>query len=152
MPEKVIFLDIDGVLATRKSEAEKRTMDPGPLWFLDKDCVAVLKSLVDKTGADLVISSSWREAKTWLKNITTALAVAGWINPPIIGRTPVPEAILRGINIASWLEHNQTKTFVIIDDASDMLPEQFSRFVKTSMVGGLTMVHHDLCVQLLGLK
>ncbi len=46
---KVIFLDIDGVLKEEDYDAE----------FKD-ECFARLKQIVDATGAEIILSSSWR--------------------------------------------------------------------------------------------
>lgn len=46
---KVIFLDIDGVLKEEDYDAE----------FKD-ECFARLKKIVDATGAEIILSSSWR--------------------------------------------------------------------------------------------
>ena len=52
---KIIFLDIDGVLNCRNSK---------PSCFgimgVDNKKVEVLKSIVDKSGAKIVLISSWR--------------------------------------------------------------------------------------------
>src|SRR5436305_6195221 len=52
---KVIFLDIDGVLNCSKT--------PNPRDFpyiVDKKLLARFKKLMDRTGAKVVLSSSWR--------------------------------------------------------------------------------------------
>lgn len=46
---KVIFLDIDGVMKEEDYNAE----------FKD-ECFARLKRIVDETGAEIILSSSWR--------------------------------------------------------------------------------------------
>lgn len=51
---KVIFLDIDGVL---NSEDFFRN---NPDQAIDKNCVSILKNIVDKTGAVIVMSPGWR--------------------------------------------------------------------------------------------
>jgi Swiss Army Knife RNA repair-like protein len=52
---KVIFLDIDGVPNCKKT--------PNPRKFpyvVDKKLLARLRKLLDKTGAKVVLSSTWR--------------------------------------------------------------------------------------------
>ena len=56
MKMKVIFLDIDGVLNTN-SDRE-----------ISDDKLKLLSELVSKTGADVVLSSSWRN---WWNNPKT---------------------------------------------------------------------------------
>lgn len=48
---KVIFLDFDGVITTMKSR-----------WNLCKEKMELVKEIVDKTDAKIVISSSWRHS------------------------------------------------------------------------------------------
>lgn len=59
---KVIFLDFDGVITTMKSR-----------WNLCKEKMELVKEIVDKTGAKIVISSSWRHStlESTLDYITT---------------------------------------------------------------------------------
>ena len=58
---KIIFLDIDGVLCTAKSVGLLKTNIDGRLAKqFDPDCVVRLNHITDATGAQIVISSSWR--------------------------------------------------------------------------------------------
>ena len=60
---KVIFLDCDGVLNSDKTLYESNS--------LEDDLILNLKELVDKTGAKLILSSSWRsnpQATRYLMN------------------------------------------------------------------------------------
>ncbi len=50
MKRKIIFLDFDGVITTYKSR-----------WKLDKEKLDIFGTLLEKTGAEIVISSSWRK-------------------------------------------------------------------------------------------
>ena len=44
---------------------------------------------------------------------------------------------MRGEEIKTWLEHHpEVENYVIIDDDSDMLPEQLDNFVHTSNMHG----------------
>ena len=52
---KLMFVDVDGVLNNRA------TLSAGTsCWLLDPNCLLLLKDIVDKTGAKIVISSTWR--------------------------------------------------------------------------------------------
>lgn len=57
---RVIFLDIDGVLNCTSSKSEC-----GAYKGIDDKKVVVLKELVDKTQAKIVLASSWKES--WYK-------------------------------------------------------------------------------------
>ena len=50
--KKVIFLDVDGVLNSSRTLHEDIS--------LEDDLISNLKELVDKTGAKIILSSSWR--------------------------------------------------------------------------------------------
>lgn len=52
---KVVFWDIDGVLNDEGEEYEKGVV-------IDSNMVACLKYIVDQTGADIILSSSWKKA------------------------------------------------------------------------------------------
>ena len=57
---KAIFLDFDGVITTLESK-----------WRLSPPHMEIVKKIIDKTGAKIVISSSWRyrDVETTLKRI-----------------------------------------------------------------------------------
>jgi hypothetical protein len=88
--EKYIFLDIDGVLNTRKS-IELPMLDDKNHRF-DPACVEALNNIIEETDAKIVITSSWRnnlgsdEANlNWIRNI---FYVRGFNFPhSIIGQT-----------------------------------------------------------------
>lgn len=154
LKRKVIFLDIDGVVVTRRSNRVGITLSPRPPFFFDSNCVSVLKKLVEMTGAELVVSSTWRRLRCWKERIKNAFSRAGWDDVPISERTPVPErdcpeSEVRGEDIALWLEDNPVYRFLILDDGDDMLPDQLTNFVQTSMEEGLTKEHLEKCCEIL---
>jgi len=55
---KLIFLDIDGVLAT----AENALMPKHPEFSFpfDSDCVTILNKIIDHTSAEIIFTSDWR--------------------------------------------------------------------------------------------
>ena len=59
---KVIFLDIDGVLNTGRWHAQMGGNIPRDKYgyTFDPNAVANLKKILDETGAEIVISSSWK--------------------------------------------------------------------------------------------
>ena len=54
---KVIFLDVDGVL---NSQQLFEKCEDDQLISVDEDNIKNLKTIVDATGAKIVLSSSWR--------------------------------------------------------------------------------------------
>ena len=154
---KVIFLDIDGVLnasdymcalhyryrsLVHKDEAEypipnDEVRDSYGKYF-DPRCIIHLEAIINFTGCKIVISSTWRkDGLTKMKNLWEYRDLPG----EIVGVTPVLN-MERGEEIKNYLEeHDYITDYCIIDDDSDMLPEQMNNFVKTSNKFGLT--HQD---------
>ena len=56
LPPKLIFLDIDGVLNNANSSVFE-------LCVIEDELVNLLKEIVDKTGAKIVLSTTWRYTK-----------------------------------------------------------------------------------------
>jgi len=132
---KVIFLDIDGVLNTRYTPQRHRGFIG-----MHPELVERFNKLRARTGAKVVLSSTWRLAKDW-KN---TMAECGLDTEHFIDRTPhMPltggvEAMERGKEIQAWLnEHPDVEAYAILDDDSDMLPHQ-PHFKTSFYEGGLT--------------
>lgn len=151
---KIIFLDFDGVLNSwawwaRQPAATRDRHD----YLLDPAAIGLLNQLVMRTGAHVVISSSWR-LNSEMRPAAT-LCVCGFTGA-ILGQTPegVRESdmrtIHRGHEIAAWLEeHTDVEAFVILDDDSDMV-HLAERHIKTSQSIGLTQADVDRAVVMLG--
>jgi hypothetical protein len=109
---KVIFLDIDGVLNCDKT--------PNPRKFpyiVDKKLLVRLKKLLDRTGAKVVLSSTWRCDPVGL------FAAKHW-GVPFIDVCPDKPRSPRGKEITSWLaDHPKVTRFVVIDDEDDELDD-----------------------------
>lgn len=133
---KTIFLDIDGVLNVDYADRDQF----GHI-FRD-EYVQNLKEIIEKTGAKIVISSTWKD-----KGIERMLALWKERNLPgeIIDVTPdcvdVCEAtnivyydqVKRGHEIKLWLDrHPEVTQYVILDDIQDFLDEQQDYFVNCS--------------------
>ena len=121
---KVIFLDVDGVLNSehifkKEHQRYKRTHQVRVDKDLDKRFVKNLRWLVKKTGAKIVLSSSWRGAVKANKNhhLNKMFNKYGL---EIYDYTPTIN-IERGIEIQEWLNHHMDVTnIVILDDEDDM--------------------------------
>lgn len=87
---KVIFLDFDGVLNSLRSciafhgypFPESDTWDK-----FDLVAIGLMKKLCKETGAKIVLSTSWRLCMS-VEDVKDMFHELGWIEPPIIGRTP----------------------------------------------------------------
>ncbi len=132
---KIVFLDIDGVLNSRRTAIAFCGVSwagPGGIRAkMDEVAVRLIGGIVRHAGAGVVLSSSWRNDENW-ETIGPALDM------PIIDRTPTSTGP-RGREIADWLaEHPGVESYAIIDDDADMLPEQMPYFVHTSAWDGFT--------------
>lgn len=131
MYQRVIFLDIDGVLR-RVGDIEG---------IMNSTLVTIFCQVIENTSARIVISSNWRHGKNWKAHIRKEFREAGWDNPPIIGRTQENSGIRggRGNEIADWLHTYSTADFVIIDDIIyDLLPEQAEHIIECDENIGFT--------------
>ena len=143
---KVIFLDIDGVLNTTRImiaygkgvtgsfEEQASRLDPIPILFL--------RRLVKYADVKIVLSSTWRLCKEWreLSEITQL---------PISARTPFLDDI-RGRDIEKWMTDNPGVTqYVIIDDDSDLLPEQLPHHVLINEQNGISFENMESICKLL---
>lgn len=145
---KVIFLDVDGVLNSEKFFIDNHIR--GLLDEIDDFCVQLLKEIIDRTGAEIVLSSSWRVG-AHSKNpfnpfpkLENALKKHGL---KILDMTPVLNGT-RGKEIKAWLSKHSVDKFVILDDESDM-DDLLPHLVKTTFENGLTRVEVEKCVKML---
>lgn len=140
---KVLFLDIDGVL---NCERTRIAFDGIPhlitrehVAMLDQVAIGMIRALCEHANIGVVISSSWRSTTGW-QCLGRALRL------PTVDQTP-RLAGCRGDEIARWLaEHPEVDTYAILDDSSDMLDGQLSRFVRTCGFEGMTWANFkQLC-------
>ncbi len=138
---KLIFLDIDGVLCT--GNHMQKLSDNGEKWFkaLDPECVSRFNKLVAETGADVVVSSTWRLSHGSHGRLAEELLGKGVV-ANIIGMTPILHNrnldATRGDEIAAWIAGNKFDgKFVIIDDDDDM-GDLWVFLVQTDFLNGLT--------------
>ena len=102
--------------------------------------MARFKDLVAETGALVVLSSTWR----LIDESVATLRAAGILDHAHPDWRTGYHGSHRGQQIAEWLEHHPEVThYVILDDDSDMLPEQVPHFVQTRFETGL-LDHHCL--------
>lgn len=146
---KIIFLDIDGVLNCEiayvdRHEGREHDLIETESGEVSKRCVNLLNELTDDTNAKIVVSSTWR--RDGLEKISASLKSAG-VTGEIIGVTGNGKAgTVRGNEIYTWIEENpeivgtcyEYKSFIILDDDSDMLLWQKNHFFQVDPYCGLT--------------
>lgn len=113
-----IFLDIDGVLRTHKSDLEwsLRLGVPIPVSVyerrFDQKAISRINEVVGYTRAKIVITSSWR-VKHSLEELKQILRDNG-ISNEIVGKTEI--GLNRGEEIEQYISDNEIENYVVIDD------------------------------------
>lgn len=126
---KIIFLDIDGVLNVYCEGRDKY----GCLFH--KHFEENLKHIIESTNAKIVISSTWRlNGLISLKRMWSDRKLSG----EIIDVTPYLPNSSRGEEIQFWLDRNIYSNYVVIDDDNDILDIQKNNFVQTA-----NNIHHS---------
>ena len=148
---KIVFLDIDGVLVIRScfSKPLVRGFWLGPCQPFDLNCVRQLNRITATTGADIVVSSTWRHGnEERFLELKKFLRTQG-VNAKVLGRTPNLNTF-RGLEIQKWMKDNSWEgNIVILDDDEDM-DVLVHRLVKTDMIEGLTPRLADRVISMLG--
>jgi len=151
---KIIFLDIDGVLNSDdygRSEfylistaglSDAEIMLTHHHHHLDPSAIQVLNDLVKRSGAEVVLSSTWRgrytpEEMTKMLQDRGATFEIKFATPKLFGK--ISSRIPRGKEIAHYLKmlEKQPEAFVILDDHDDMIHLK-PFLVQTDMMHGLT--------------
>lgn len=150
---KVIFLDIDGVLNSSVYDRQRTDGDGN----IDKTRLALIRTLVDETGAKIVLSSSWRNH--WEKNPNECDEIGKSINSDfadekleIYDKTPKVGYLERSEEIRMWLKDNpDVKGFVIFDDNGYGWGDLTDNLIQTNYrIGrGLEQEHIDKALRLL---
>ena len=159
---KVIFLDVDGVLNSEDDlmvYREKNNINHCILYAEVEDRpLKLLKEIVDKTSAKIVISSSWRigcerngnKSIFGNKLFTKLQSKLNEYNISIYDITPSITEKQRGDEIKAWLDKNEAEQFIILDDDCDM--SEFSNtehFIQTTYKHGLTEELKDRAIEIL---
>ena len=183
--DKVIFLDIDGVLNNCKwadkywhvirglsTDMSKEDCE-GLTDLTDPVATNILFDILEKTGAYIVLSSSWRRwsiQETLQEFATTRHILFRKLVPYIVGVTARYQGPRkpRGEEIQDFIYSVNNNTidkdkyidkdvsfvenfkYVIIDDDSDMLKDQ--SFVQTNYFEGLTTEDANKVIEILGTK
>jgi len=135
-----IFLDIDGVLRTHKSDLEwsQYLGVPIPLSVyerrFDKKIVSYINEILGYTRAKIVVTSTWR-VKHSLEELKKIFRDNG-ISTEIVGTTGI--GIDRGEEIEQYISENEIENYVVIDDqVNDILkciPKE--RVIKVDSIKG----------------
>ena len=149
---KILFLDIDGVLnsdAFADYMLEEDNVDIFNEDMLDERAIVQLKKIVVTTGAEIVLSSSWRWYKDTRDKVHQQLRAK---DIDFIDTTPreINITMNRGMEIKAWLdEHPEVERFVILDDDDLRIEEYLPYHVKTTFKYGLTREKAAEAIQIL---
>jgi hypothetical protein len=149
--ERIIFLDIDGVLATRPMMPRGigREMVPSLRPKLPRALraqpIAFLNQICAETNAQLVISSSWR-LKGDPRPALVDAGVTGRFHDDWATDADGPQ---RGDEIERWLAAHEAADYVVLDDWRQGLERHASRLVLTDFRVGLTAQDARAAVALL---
>lgn len=169
MNDKIIFLDFDGVLNT--GHYQRLLQYLGNPWrdrygaLFDPDAVRQLKRIVDATGADIVVESSWKYLglnamrELWeirnlpgkIIDITPSSVSDGCLLSTDLDNIPPSMLHCKGIEIASWLSKyaKQDIRYVIIDDEYVILDSQLPHFILTNPYEGITEEQANRAISML---
>ena len=156
---KCIFLDIDGCINCSKTT--KRLESAPDFTFVDTRKVLRLRNIVERTGAQLVLSSTWRfgaDPKAfYLEKMAYCELLEEFrrVRCPIwTGITPYLPSAKRWQEINAWLIlHPEVDEYIILDDwGEDEFRPMMSHLVKCDPREGLTKERAELAIQMLGEK
>ena len=139
---KVIFCDVDGVLNEDTTPARTKSR----VIFIDEEKLLHLKRIVDATGAEIVLSSTWRydrDDARYNGDFLELQEAFRKVGLELYSYTPVDAiGIRRGMEIRAWLGmHPEVERYIILDDELFDFEERglLPRLVKTEFGdGGLT--------------
>tara|TARA_R110000851_G_scaffold200909_1_gene352066 strand:+ start:490 stop:957 length:468 start_codon:yes stop_codon:yes gene_type:complete len=152
---KIIFLDIDGVLNNRaylEYVIEIGKHKKGGLVPFDPDSIKVLNEIISETGAEVVLSSSWRFMG--LKIVQEKLESAGFTHK-LKDVTPLINDAPRGWEIEKWMgdfkysRGGSISSYLILDDDSDMMYDQRDNFINTDFDTGFRRIHKPKALKIL---
>ncbi len=151
---KIIFLDFDGVLNTARWHyqacGDEQKDEYG--YVFDPEAVTNLAKIIEETGADIVVSSSWKfmglqtMRKMWKdRNLPGKIVgiTPNAVSDEFLLNTDLDNAdifAIKGQEIKEWLmlQGINVAHYVILDDMNDFLHEQGNHFVWINPEVGIT--------------
>lgn len=152
---KIIFLDVDGILNSHTWFVKTNATYDNLESHFDPEAVARLNQITDTTGAEIVISSSWRLLFVdRFKDFTDFLSKVG-ITGKIAGVTKITSGD-RSEEIWDYIGSHSITEYLILDDdrlerkmdSSD--PVLDMHFIKTTFMYGLQDKHIPMALEILG--
>lgn len=117
--------------------------------ILDDGAIDLLKTIVESTNSEIVLSSSWRWYKESREKIKEQLQKH---NLKFIDITPTrtDKTLKREEEIQDWLEsHPEVVNYVILDDEKISCENMKKHHVKTTFSRGLTIESAQTAIEIL---
>lgn len=154
--DKIIFLDIDGVLNSNDWYVRTRGKEKVDKGDIDPSAISLLNVIIDKTSAKIVMSSSWR---TDFERSCKKLYEVGLRKDTIVDKTPtfkftcqdeeIRDSLCRGNEIQWYINKNEIEHYLILDDDKDMLYCHKDNFIPIDFMYGLTFYHVETAISIL---
>lgn len=157
---KVIFLDIDGVVNC--SDTKERS--PSKAIGVEQSKIALVKQIIEATGAKLILSSTWRigwfyeetgshdrDEQDWHYLRDEFFKQGLWF----FDYTPLDKSRHRGTEIQTWLDkwEDEIDSYIVIDDSMyDIWEMHEGHLIETSFGYGIQDEHVKQAIELLGKK
>lgn len=117
--------------------------------ILDDEAIDLLKTIVESTNSEIVLSSSWRWYKESREKIKEQLQKH---NLKFIDITPTrtDKTLKREEEIQNWLDsHPEVVNYVILDDEKISCESMKKHHVKTTFSRGLTIESTQTAIEIL---
>ena len=133
----VVFLDLDGVCNGTDALARRRAADPhASVFWLDPACVRELDTLCFVCDAVVVLTTSWRDARS-VANLEAELHAAGFSGLALDATPDFGAMAQRPAEVRAWLDRHPTvDRWVVLDDEDD--GHDPAHFVPVNATSGLT--------------
>lgn len=143
MTKSIIFLDIDGVLNTMRTQMAFESIPLNQGW--DITACQMIQRLCQKHNIQIVISSDWRTKET-LDIYLYTYGLLQYLHTDNRITTKDETRDMRSEGIAEWIsEHPEIENYFIIDDSkeSKFTAEQQKHLVQTKFLNGFMYEHYQ---------
>lgn len=153
---KILFLDIDGVLNSRTFYKKRAASG---IWYakedyikeqFDPDAVARLNQIIEATGAQICVSSTWRLSHSVfaLQKIFNDVGIKG----EIVGKTQNlsgDHKYPRGYEIEAWINAGNVQNYVVLEDDVVDMDMLKGHVIRTTFEYGLLDKHVETAIKIL---
>lgn len=150
-----VFLDMDGVLLHYQHQFD--AIRDGGGWIgsrdIDQSRADILFPFLNRHNIKVILSSTWRKSPDIdfdvekFKDIV--LSKTGYAID--VESCTLNLNTIRGFEIKEYIDRHQIKSYVILDDSTDMLEDQLDRFVHVSHITGLVTADIERMSTILGI-